>query len=186
MTNSTTSTIIIVVLIGALVCIVPLMKLTSRLDNVTQEKVESIIEDSLIEVTNTGKLTRSWYQNLENRLAATGNTYNIEIEIHHIDENVGMKTAQANYTKIGENVYYVEYTTQVLNQIGIKADDSNDLSSNDTIMLKEGDIIYLSAKNASPTSAQTQQSSFLNTTNVDEHVISTSSSKMVTVNGTSK
>ena len=43
-----------------------------------------------------------------------------------------MKTAQANYTKIGENVYYVEYTTQVLNQIGIKADDSNDLSSNDS------------------------------------------------------
>ena len=92
--------IIIVVLIGALVCIVPLMKLTSRLDNVTQEKVESIIEDSLIEVTNTGKLTRTWYQNLQNRLAATGNTYNIEIEIHHIDENVGMKTAQVNNTKI--------------------------------------------------------------------------------------
>ena len=75
---------------------------------------------------------------------------------------------------------------KLLNQIGIKADDSNDLSSNDTIMLKEGDIIYLSAKNESPTSSQTQQSSFLNTSNTDEHVISTSSSKMVTVNGTSK
>ena len=140
----------------------------------------------MTEIKNTGKLTRTAYQNCENRLAATGNTYDVEIEIHHLDENPGKKTAQANYTKIGENVYYIEYTTQVLNKIGIKVGEdtsnSND-NDNDTMLLKEGDMVYVNVKNENSTAAQNLKSSLFNYSNAGEYVISASSSGMVTVNG---
>ena len=159
---------------------------TSRIDKVTQEKWEEIIEESLIEVSSTGKMTRSWYQNLQNRLSATGVIPEIELQVYMIDENPGMKTAQSNYKKIGENVYVMYLDTQLLPMMGIKVDDNIKTSTNDTILLTEGCIVSISAKNASSTSAQSQQSAFFNISNSDEYVISVSNSKMVTVNGINK
>jgi len=181
--QNTTSTIIALVLAGVLIFIVPLVTLTGRSDNVTQQKVELIVEEFVTEIMNTGKLTRAKYQDLESELDSTGNnSYSIEIEIKHLDENPGKKTAQANYTKIGENVYYSEFTTQVLKQIGIKT-DNQEPSQSDTMILKQGDIIYVEVKNTNSTAAQTLKSSFIGFSNEDEYTIKASSSGMVTVNG---
>lgn len=180
--QNTASTIIAVFVAAVLLFIVPLVTLTNRNDNVTQENVKLIVEEFVTEIKNTGKLSKTAYQNFENRLVATGNTYDIEVEIHHLDENPGKKTAQANYTKIGENVYYTEYTTQVLNKIGIKVGENT--ASGDTMLLKEGDMVYVSVKNENSTAAQTLKSSLFNYSNAGEYVISASSSGMVTVNGT--
>jgi len=182
--QNTTSTIIALFVAAILLFVVPLVTLTDRNDNVTQENVKLIVEEFVTEIKNTGKLTRAEYQNFTNRLAATGNVYDVEIEVHHLDENPGKKTAQSNYTKIGENVYYIEYTTQVLKQIGIQTDNEVLNASAPTMMtLKEGDMVYVSAKNANSTAAQNLKSSFLNVSNAGEYVISASSSGMVTVNG---
>lgn len=171
--QNTASTIIAVFVAAVLLFIVPLVTLTNRNDNVTQENVKLIVEEFVTEIKNTGKLSKTAYQNFENRLVATGNTYDIEVEIHHLDENPGKKTAQANYTKIGENVYYTEYTTQVLNKIGIKVGE--DTASGDTMLLKEGDMVYVSVKNENSTAAQTLKSSLFNYSNAGEYVISASS-----------
>lgn len=177
------TTILALFLAAVLVVGVPLMTLTDRVDNVTQENVKLIVNEFVTEITNTGKLSRTAYQNFENRLAATGNTYDVEIEIHHLDENPGKKTAQANYTKIGENVYYIEYTTQVLKHIGIKVDNESP-DNEDTMLLKKGDMVYVSVKNENSTAAQTLKSSLFNYSNSDEYVIFASAPGMVTVNGT--
>ena len=177
MPNSTISTIIVLLGVGVLIFVVPLVTLTDRSDNVTQENVKLIVEEFVTDLTNTGKLTRtkyqnfqneldSSYQNLLNRLVATGNMYDVEIEIYRLDENPGKKTSQTNYTKIGENVYYSEFTTQILNQIGIKTNAGNPNTTNDTIILNEGDIIYVRVKNTNSTAAQTLKSSFLGFSNV--------------------
>lgn len=190
MPKSTTSTILLIVVTGFAIFVIPLGALTSRIDKVTQEKWEAIIEESLIEATSTAVLTGEWYQNLENRLSATGVIPEIELRVYMIDENTGMKTAQSNYKKIGENGYVIFYDTQLLPMMGIKVDDNIDdniqTSANGTVVLTEGSIISISAKNASSTSAQSQQSAFFNISNSDEYVISVSDSKMVTVNGTDK
>lgn len=184
MPNSTISTIIVLLGVGVLIFVVPLVTLTDRSDNVTQENVKLIVEEFVTDLTNTGKLTRTKYQNFQNELDSTGNnSYNIEMEIQRIDENPGKKTSQTNYTKIGENVYYSEFTTQILNQIGIKTNAGNPNTTNDTIILNEGDIIYVRVKNTNSTAAQTLKSSFLGFSNAGEYVISASSSGMVTVNG---
>lgn len=182
MSNSgnTTTTIIAIVVAGILIFIVPMATLTSRVDNVTQENVKLIVAETVTDIQNTGILTKAKYQDLENQLAATGNVYDVEIEIMHLDENPGKKTAQANYTKIGENVYYSDYTTQILNQLGIGNENSN---SNGTITLKEGDRISITVKNQNNTTAQTLIGSLLGFSNDGEYAIFASSSGMINVNG---
>lgn len=183
--QNSTSTVIALLVAGVLLFVVPLITLTDRSDNVTQENVQLIVEEFVTEVRNTGKLTRNRFAEFEQTLDSSGNnSYDIEIEIQHLDENPGKKTAQANYTKIGENVYFSEYTTQILKQIGIKTDNNDVITNgNDTILLKEGDIVSVEVKNTNSTAAQTLKSSFIGYSNAGEYTISARSSGMVTVNG---
>lgn len=182
--QNTTSTIIAILVAGILIFIVPLIALTGRSDNVTQENIQLIVDEFVTDIKNTGKLTRSKYLDFESKLDSTGsNYYDVEIEIKHLDENPGKKTSQTNYTKIGENVYYSEYTTQILNEIGIKVNNEEPKTNNDVILLKEGDIISVDVKNANSTAAQTLKSSFIGFSNSGEYVIVASGSGMVSVNG---
>ena len=71
--QSSTTTIIALLIAGVLLFIVPVVTLTERSDNVTQEAVELIVEEFVTDVKNTGKLTRERYQQLEKDLDATGN-----------------------------------------------------------------------------------------------------------------
>ena len=170
--QNSTSTIIALFVAAVFLFVVPLVTLTERNDNAVQENVKLIVEEFVTDIKNTGKLTNAKMQDFENRLAATGNTYNIEMELQILDENPGKKTTQANYKKIGENVYYSEYTTQIYDKL--KTGD---------ISLKEGDLIYVGVSNQNSTAAQTLKSSFLSFTNAGEQVISANSSGMVNANG---
>ena len=170
--QNSTSTIIALFVAAVFLFVVPLVTLTERNDNVVQENVKLIVEEFVTDIKNTGKLTNAKMQDFENRLAATGNTYNIEMELQILDENPGKKTTQANYKKIGENVYYSEYTTQIYDKL--KTGD---------ISLKEGDFIYVGVSNQNSTAAQTLKSSFLSFSNAGQYVISASSTGMINVNG---
>ena len=176
--QNSTSTIIALFVGAVLLFVVPIVTLTTRNDNVTQENVKLIVEEFVTDIKNTGLLTTEKYQNFENRLSATGNTYNIEMEIQHLDENPGKKLTQSNYTKIGENVYYSEYTTQILDKILVK-----DTEKSKSIQLKEVDMIYVGVSNENTTAAQNLKGSFLNFSNAGEEVISAKSSGMVNING---
>ena len=170
--QSSTSTIIAICVAAVLLFVVPLVTLTDRNDNVVQENVKLIVEEYVSDIRNTGKITAEGFQDFENRLSATGNVYDIEMQVQILDENPGKKTMQANYTKIGENVYYSEYTSQVLEKL-----------KGGTITLKEGDLVYVSVTNQNSTAAQTLKSSFLSFSNAGEYVISADSSGMINVNG---
>lgn len=183
MSGNSTASVIIAIAVGLIViCLVPLVTLEERVDNVTQQDVQKIVESAVTECSNTGVLTRTQYQDLENKLAATGKTYDIDVETKILDENPGKKVAQANYTKIGENLYVGYYTTQVLSQIGIKTGSESVNTSNDTITFKPGDIISISVK-SSDSAAKDLKSNLFSFVNSDEKVVTASSSAMVTVYG---
>ena len=176
--QSTTTTVIAICVAAALLLVAPLITLTARNDNVVQENVKLIVNEFVTDIQNTGVITTAKYQDFENKLAATGNTYNIDIEVQHLDENPGKKTTQANYTKIGENVYYSDYTTQVLNQLNIGSS-----TGSGKIILKEGDRIVVDVSNTNETQAQTIKGSLLGVSNAGQSLISASSTGMVNVNG---
>lgn len=181
--NSIPSVIMAIVLGLIVLCMVPLVTLEERVDNVAQQDVQKIVESTVTEIANTGILTREQYQGLESKLAATGKTYDIEIATKILDENPGKKLAQANYTKIGENVYVEYYTTQVLSQIGIKTGSETVTTTNSMKAFKVGDIISISAT-SKDSAAKDLKSNIFSFINSDENVVTASSSAMVTVNGT--
>ena len=96
------------------------------------------------------------------------NTYDVEIEFQILDENVGKKTIQVNSKTIGENNYYSEYTSQIMNQ----------LKNNKKVTLKEGDIVTVKVSNNNKT-----MSAQLSGTMNDSATITAASTQTVTTTG---
>lgn len=180
--NSATS-VIIVLLVVVVLTAGMIITFETRVDNVSQQEAQKMVEDFVAEVANTGTLTRSQYQAFQNQLnSKTGKNCDIALEAQVLDENPGKKTAQANYTKIGENVYVVYTDTQILPQIGVAVGNANVNTDTDTYTLKPGDIFSCTVTSEDST-AQTLKGSVLNYSNAGEQSISASSSAMCTVTG---
>ena len=173
--SDTLITIIAIALAAILMFIFPLMTMSDRTDDVSQLTVDTATTEFVDDIRTTGKITQDKYDQFLQTIGSTGNTYNVEMEVQHLDENPGKKTTQANYTKIGENVYYSEYTTQVLEQL--------ESSTTGEISLKEGDRIVVNVKNTNTTQAQTLKGSLLSFTNAGQYTIAASSTGMIKVNG---
>ena len=171
--NSTTSVIIILLLVVVLTA-GTIVTLGTRVDNVSQQEVQKMVDDFVAEVANTGTLTRSQYQTFQNQLnAKTGKNCDIALEAQILDENPGKKTAQANYTKIGENVYYSVYTSQI----------EDALNKDKAYYCKEGDIVSVSIKNTNQTMSQQLKNFFYTVTGNDSYTIAAEHAGVVTANG---
>ena len=124
-------TVVAIFLAAILMFIFPLMSLAERTDDISSLAVQTATTEFVDTARTTGKITLEEYDAYLSNIASTGNTFDVEILIQQLDENPGVKTTQAEATKIGENLYYNIYTTQVEQQ----------LNSTGRINLKEGDII---------------------------------------------
>ena len=136
--GDTLITVVAIVLAATLMFVFPLMTMSNRADDVSQLSVQSLTTQFVDDVRTTGKITSDKYNKF------VENTYDVEIEVKVRDENPGKKTTQANSKKIGEDVYYSIYTTQI----------ENTLKNNNAYNLKEGDIVSVSVKNTNTTMSQ--------------------------------
>lgn len=174
--GDTVITIIVIVLGAVLIFVFPLMSVADQSDNVSQLAVQNAVSTFVDEVRSTGRITLTAYDRLVRELNATGNTYDVEIVVQILDENPGKKTAQTTYEKIGENVYYAEYTSQIVGEI-------QNPDNNYTKYLKEGDIVSVTAKNTNTTISQLLRNFFYTVTGNDAATIGGSQGGIVTVNG---
>ncbi len=169
-------TFITVIAIGVAVILMfvfPLMTVSERSDDVSQLSVQTATTEYVDKIRTTGKMTLSEYNKFVETINATGNTFDIEIELKILDENPAKKTAQVSYSKIGENVYYSKYTSQIV----------SDLKSSSQIKLKEGDIISVSVKNTNTTISQLFRNFLYKVTKNENYQIGASHGGIVTVNG---
>ena len=169
------TTIIAIFLAGVLIFIVPLMTISSQRDHAAQLKVETLTTQFVDKVRTTGKLTQNALESYKEQIMATGDVYEVEIRVDILDENPGVKTSQAATTKIGENVYYTLYTSQIEGRL--------QASSGKTITFKEGDIVSVSVKNTNTTIAQQLRNFFYRLTGADPTIVAQDAG-MVAVNGT--
>ena len=93
--------------------------------------------------------------------------------MQQLDENPGVKTTQAETTKIGENLYYNKYTSQV----------EEELNSKGRITLKEGDIVSVTVKNTNKTISQMLRNFFYMVSGNESYQISAQQAGVVAVNG---
>ena len=170
-------TIIAIVLAAVLMFIFPLMSMSDRTDDISQLTVQTATTEFVDNVRTTGKLTLDDYAAFEQKITATGNSYDIEMEVKVLDENPGKKTTQANSTKIGENVYYSMYTSQILDAI------ASTNGSKKVLALKEGDMFSTSVKNTNTTLSQQLKNFFYTVAGNDTYTIAAQHGGYVTANG---
>ena len=137
-------TIIAIFLAAILMFIFPLMSLSERNDDISQLAVKTATNEFVDTIRNTGKITLEDYEKYLQTITSTGNSFEAEIVVQQLDENPGVKVVQAEMTKIGENVYYNKYTSQV----------EEELNKNGKMKLKEGDMVSVTVRNTNQTIAQ--------------------------------
>ena len=171
--SDTLITVIAIGLAAVLMFVFPLMTMSDRTDDVSQLAVETATTDFVDEIRTTGKITPDKYSKFIENISATGNTYDVSIEVQVLDENPGKKTTQTAKDKIGENVYYSIYTSQI----------EDVLDNNKNYNLKEGDIVSVSVKNTNQTLAQQLKNFFYRVVGNDTYTIAASHGGMVTATG---
>ncbi len=169
-------TVVAIALAAVLMFVFPLMTMSDRTDDVSQLTVDTATTEFVDDVRTTGKLTIDKYGKFVENISSTGNSYEVEMELKVLDENPGKKTTQAQSTKIGENVYYSWYTSQIMDAI----EDGSVMS------LKEGDIFSTSVKNTNTTMSQQLKNFFYTVTGNDTYTIAAEHAGIVTANGTGK
>ena len=166
-------TVVVIVLAAVLMFVFPLLTVSENSDSTAQLSVQNATTEFVENIRSTGKLTLDAYDKYIQTINSTGNTFDVQIEIQVLDENPGVKTTQTDRTKIGENIYYTQYTTQVL----------NDIKNNNKKILKEGDIVTVKALNTNTTIAQTLRNFLYKTAGNNSSSIAASHSAVVTSNG---
>ena len=142
--GDTTVTIIAIFLAAVLMFLVPLVSITERGDDISQTVVQTAISNFVNEAATNGYISQISYDKLCSSLGATGNTYNIEIEVKKLDENPGKKSTITSGNLIGENVDYSVFTSTVL---GKMRDDGK-------YVLNQGDKVIVTVNNTNTTLAQ--------------------------------
>lgn len=177
--SDTVVTIIAIALAVILMFVFPLITMSDRNDDVVQLTVETATTEFVDQVRTTGKITPDNYAKFIENIGSTGNTYNVEIEIRVMDENPGKKATQTEKTKIGENVYYSVYTSEILAKVESATDPQ-------PYLLKEGDIISVNVKNTNQTLSQQLKNFFYMVVGKDTYTIAASHGGIVTATGMNK
>ena len=175
--GETLITIIAIALAAVLMFVFPLITMSDRTDDISKLAVETATTEFVDDVRTTGKLTMDKYSKFVESISSAGNSYDVEMELQVLDENPGKKTTQAESTKIGENVYYTMYTSQILDQINPSSGVTK------TLALKEGDIFSTSVKNTNATLSQQLKNFFYTVTGNDTYTIAAEHAGIVTANG---
>jgi len=172
--GETLITVVGILLAAILMFVFPMMAMAERTDDVSEITVQTDVSEFVNASRTTGKITLSDYDKLVADLATTGNTYDISIEIQVKDENPGKTNALGvDETKLGEDIYYSIYTSQILDEI-----DKNGVK-----YMKEGDILTVRASNTNNTISQMLKNFFYSLSGNDTYSIVGSASGIVTATG---
>lgn len=171
--GDTLITVVAIFLAATLMFVFPLMSISERNDDIAELAVQTATVEFVDDIRSTGKITLDNYDSFIQTLSATGNRYDVEMTVKVLDENPGKKGAQTDTTKIGENIYYSEYTSQI----------EEELKNYSQKKLKKGDMISVNVKNTNTTIAQMLKNFFYSIAGNDTYNIQGSHSGVVMTNG---
>ena len=166
-------TVVAIGLAAVLMFMFPLMSTADRSDDIAQQVVQTATTEFVDNIRSTGKITQDKYDSFTDTLAATGNAYDVDMEVQILDESANKKTSQVQASKVGENYYYSEYNTQI----------ENKLAETGTYTLKQGDIISVSVKNSNQTISQVLKNFIYRVSGNNTYNIAAADSGIVNVNG---
>ena len=162
---------IIGIAVGATVMFVfPLMAVSERNDDIAQSLAQTATAEFGDKIAISGVINPSDYNEYEQKLLSTGNTFEITIEVQHLDENFGKKNSATSGDLIGENQRYSTFYSNGIPDEGI--------------VLKKGDNVIFTFKNTNTTMARTFRTFAYKVAGKGAADIAGSYSTMVVNNGT--
>lgn len=170
--SDTVMTVIAIVGATIIMFMFPLMSTADRGDDIAQQAVQTATVEFVDNVRSTGKITTDKYDSFLATIAGTGNSFDVQMEAKILDENARKKVQQASSSKVGENEYYSEFTTQIENKLG----------TNGEYNFKEGDMFSVTVKNTNKTMSQILRNFFYQVTGNNTYNIVTQRSGVVNVN----
>ena len=135
--SDTFITIVAIIIAVILLFVVPIMAMGNQNDAITQTAVETVLSNFVNTAAREGQISKSNYDEFVQKLYATGNSYDISLEVQVMDANVVNKNGKA----IGENTYYSVF----------KNDIEQVLKSGNTYNLKQGDRVIAKVQNTNVT-----------------------------------
>lgn len=171
--SDTLITIIAIFLAAIIMFIFPIMAAANTQEEMIQTSIEKIVSDFANTVAQKGKITDADYDDFIQKLNATGNTYDVNLEVQILDVNPGSKGTTTSKDMIGENIYYSVYTTDILNEV----------NGTGSYNLKKGDYFIVSAKNTNTTLATQFKNFFYKIVGKEVSVVGASASVLVVNTG---
>ena len=148
----------------------PLITMAGKTDKAAQVAVESTTNRYVDTIRTTGVLKESDYESYAKEIAATGNSFDIELELQTLDENASKKATQGNGVVQSKSTYTTYYTTQILDMMK---------NNNGKLNLKEGDIISAKVTSTNTTIFQ-QLTKYLGKNNTAGAIVASSSGVVTT------
>lgn len=165
--------VIAIFLAAILMFVFPLMSTADRSDDISQQAVQAATVEFVDNIKSTGKITLDRYEAFYNTIAATGNSFDVEMKVQVMDENSNKKTTQVASAKVGENYSFSEFTTQITKQ----------MDKEGAYKLKEGDIVSVTVRNTNKTISQILKNFLFKVTGNGNYNIVGKHSGIVNVNG---
>lgn len=172
--------IIGIITASVLLFIFPLMLISDSADDIAQLTSQTAVNNFVDEVIKSGKITIKEYEDLNDMLITTGNSYEVDIELKILDYNTAQRHTTdvdnpQNALDIGDkNTYYSIYTNQIEERLR---------ESDGVLILKEGDGISVTVKNTSATLSQSLRNIYYKATGEDIHIILATASGTIAING---
>ncbi len=180
--DDTITSIIAIISATIIMFLSPVILIADRSDDISQLLIQTSTSEFVNEVIKTGKITLDNYQRFISSLQSSGNTYDIDMEVKILDETTSKIVTQDNPRVIGNNTYYSIYTSQIEDKIGI----SSQITENNRtgqLILKQGDLIFVTVKNNSQTLSQVFKNFYSGMTSGDLQIVAASSSGTINING---
>lgn len=158
-------TIVAILVAAILMFTFPLMSIADRNDDIAQTAVAAAVSEFVNTVRSEGKITEDSYNAFRQKLDATSNSYDVEMEVKVKSSTIGKKTSWTSSETVGTSVYYSEYSAQI----------ENALKSSKVYRMKEGDIFSVTAKNRNDTFSQIIKNAFYSATGKGTQIVAQSS-----------
>ena len=162
-------TIVAIFLAAILMFVFPLAAISEMNDSEALAMVQSYTTEFVDQIRAKGKITADDYNAYVQKLNATGNTYDVNMEVQIADVNPGKKTQNQ---QVGDTTYYSDYTYQIQQVLGTG-----------DYLLKEGDFVVVSVRNTNTTISQMIKSVLYSVTGNQSYVISAQASGSVVATG---
>jgi len=147
----------------ALMVIYPLLVLSENNESISQLAVQTITSEFVERVTTLGEIRETDFDIFIQRLYATGNTFDVRIEVSHLDENPSRRAVIMNPGQTTGNVSFSVFTSSILPHIQTEG-------GNGTYLLKRGDTVIVTVRNTNRTIAQLLRDFLYSVTGADYQV----------------